>query len=117
MSCISRKLNTIPGPYRITPASCVELNIRVCGQRYLADLLIDGLTEEQLVFDTACQLTSWAGTILGTSSADLYVHIQAGATCYRGVTLQLVEKLSLEGMTVGISGQSPVCRSASWRLQ
>jgi hypothetical protein len=117
MSCTSIKRNKMPGPYRINPASCVELSIRVCRQRYLADLLIDGLTEEHFEFDTACQLTSWAGTILGASGDDLYVHVQSGATCYRGMTLRLVEKLSLEGMTVGISGPSPVCRSASWRLQ
>jgi hypothetical protein len=107
----------MPKAYQIIPSSCVELSIMVCGKRYLADLRVDGLIEDQLEFDTERQLRSWAGAILGTTGGNLYVHVQSLTAYNRRLTLELVGKLSLEGMTIGISGLSPVCRSTNRRLQ
>ena len=97
----------MPRPYRRTPASCPELIISGCGKRHHADVRIDGLTAVPLDFDTECQRTGWARTILGIISGNLYAHIPSQASCYnRGVPLDLVEKRMLEGMTLSSTGKA-----------
>jgi len=103
--------------YQIVPTSCVVVHISIIGNRYLADLQVDGVIRGQFEFQTEYQLTDWAGTMLCTTGGNLYVRVQPFEATQKQLVLQLAGKLSLEGMTIGISGQRSVCRSKDRRLQ
>jgi hypothetical protein len=102
---------------RIISCSCVEINISVCDDCYLAELQVDGVSREQLKFTTEDQFTNWVNTILSTPDLDLYVRVRTREVNHRSTALELAEKLSCQGVMIGISGQQSVCRSKEGRLQ
>jgi hypothetical protein len=103
--------------YQIVPTSCVELSISIYGNRYRADLQVDGVRRDQFEFQAGCQLAEWASAILCTTGGNLYVRVQPFEESHWQMVLQLVGELSLDGVTISISGQRPVCRSRNRRLQ
>ena len=96
---------------------CVELNIKVCDNGYLAELQVNGMLKGQLEFKTECQLTSWVCATLDPADRDLYVHIRPRSTCHKHRALDLADKLSRRGMMIGLSAQRSVCRDQPRRLQ
>lgn len=99
------------------PECSVELVINLCADRYLAEVRVDGELKEQREFQTQPQLTCWAGANPGFAGGDIYVHIRPRQPGHRRRALELADRLSRLGLTIGISRQSPVCRSRHGRLQ
>lgn len=101
---------------RVT-SRCVEICIDVCDNHYLAELQVDGMIREKLEFQGQLQLTNWADSSLFAADGDLYVHLRPRRACHNYKALELAQKLSRQGMTIGISGRRPVCLPQNRRLQ
>jgi hypothetical protein len=78
---------------------------------------IDGMFKEQIEFQTEHQLTHWAGANFPFAGVDLYVHIRPRDQWHRQRALELADKLSRQGLMIGISRQGTDCRLRHWRLQ
>jgi len=85
---------------------CVDLRIRLCDNHYHADLLVDGISRMQLVFQSELLLTAWVAAIFRTVNVDLYVHLRSIEASYKHRVVDLSHSLSLQGMMVGITGKN-----------
>jgi len=98
-------------------ASCVEINLNIFDGRYLADLQVDGMVKQQMVFKTELQVIDWTSRILCMTGPGLYVRMRTEGIRHRQRALELARKLSLPGLMIGIAGQRSVCRTRNRRLQ
>lgn len=99
------------------PMCSVELVVNICADRYLAEVRVDGELKEQLEFLSQQQLARWAGANPGFAGGDIYVHIRSRQPGHKRRALELADRLSRQGLIIGISRQRPVCRSQRGRLQ